>query len=435
MTNHQNKPKEFSPPQGYQQVESRVPGVVVYAPQPEKSEIDQVRSYACPNCGATTVYNVSAGGIACEYCGYIAPINVDQVGHAAQDFEFTLETLSQARLGWGTQRQVLHCDSCGAELSIASGAITNTCAFCASNQVNVLTIPEETLRPRYLIPFKIPPEKTLSLAREWLGKGWYHPAELVGTTILQRFYGLYLPFWAFNARVKADWRAQVGYQETYRHYNASQKRWETRSRTVWRWKNGQANLDINDFLVSGSAPKRISHYILSKLYPFNMKDLVAYEPDFLAGWQAQAYETTLPEAWEAGKKNIREQAKKACYQQIPTSQVRNFSMNAAFSDETWRYILLPVYLAAYRYDNKIYHAMINGQTGTIAGSKPVDWWKVWLVIAAILAPGAFLTLIGLPLILLVGTGAIVSSIGIFLFTIGVIISFFLYQDAKKSEST
>jgi hypothetical protein len=156
-----------------------------------------------------------------------------------------------------------------------------------------------------------------------------------------------------------------------------------------------------------------------------MGDLVAYAPDFLAGWQAQAYETTLTDAWEIGKHTIRENTKKACYQRINSSLVRNFSMSADFDDESWRYILLPVYLAAYRYEGKVFQVMINGQTGAVAGGKPVAWWKIWLAIAAILSPGAFLILIGLPLTLLAGLGVIAIAIGIILFVIGVVISFSL----------
>ena len=428
----QNGP--WAPPEGYIQVESQVPGVIVFAPQPERTEIDQVVSYACPNCGANTAYDVSAGGIACEYCGHVAPVAAAHVGKSAEDFEFTLETLSQARQGWGTQRQVLHCDSCGAELSLPAGGLTNTCAFCASNQVNVITSPEQTLRPRFLIPFKVPPEKTASLASDWMGKGWFHPDALTGNAKVRRFFGVYLPFWTFNAHVDTRWRAEVGYQQSERHYNAGQKRWETRTRTVWKWENGQVALDIENLLVPGSAPQHLSHRILKQLYPFQMADLVAYAPDFLAGWQAQAYETTLTEAWESGKKEIREEAKKACYNRMSSSQVRNFSMSADFADESWRYILLPVYLAAYRYEGKVFQVMINGQSGVVAGSKPVAWWKVWLAIAAILSPGAFLTLIGIPLTLLGGLGILAITAGIILFIIGAVVSALLYQHARKSEA-
>lgn len=435
MVNNTLQDISWSPPQGYTQVESQVPGVIVFAPQPDRTEHDQAVSYDCPNCGANVAYDVSAGGVSCEYCGFVAPVTADRVGRNAEDFEFTIETLTKARRGWGTERQVLHCDSCGGELSLSEGTLTTTCPFCASSQVNVITSQEETLRPRFLVPFKIAPDETISLARTWLGKGWYHPNELAENVGVRRFLGVYLPFWTFNTAVDARWRAEVGYQKSERRYNAHTKRWETRTRTVWKWENGRVHLDIDNLLVTGTAPNHLSHNIIHQLYPFKLDDLVAYRPDYLAGWQAQAYETTLTEAWEIGKKTIRGKAKKACYQRITSNQVRNFTMSADFADESWRYILLPVYLAAYRFEDKVFQVMVNGQTGVVAGSKPVAWWKIWLAIAACLAPGALLILIGLPLTLVGGIGIIAIALGIFLFVIGVIIGFSLYNKARKSEAS
>jgi uncharacterized Zn finger protein (UPF0148 family) len=245
-----------------------VPGVTVFAPQPEHKESGQPVSYACPNCGANTAFDVSAGGIACDYCGYIAPVAAAKVGRAADNFEFTLETLSQARRGWGAQRLVLHCDSCGGELSIPTGSLTTTCAFCASNQVNLITTPEETLRPRFLIPFKITPEGTLPLAKTWLGTGWYHPNALAENVAVRHFVGIYLPFWTFKAQVDAQWRAQVGYQKTERVFNHRNKQWESRTRTDWVWEDGHVNLNVDDLLIPGTAPKHLSYAILKQLYPF-----------------------------------------------------------------------------------------------------------------------------------------------------------------------
>jgi len=420
--------------EGLEQVKSHVPGVIVFAPKSQSRQEDQTKRYTCPNCGAATSYDVASGGIACEHCGYISPVKAKVLGQVADEFEFTLETVSQANRGWGIKRQVLHCDACGGELSLPEGAISTSCPFCASNQVNLVTSLDEFLQPRFLIPFKTTIEQSRQLAKNWLGQGWFHPDELAASSILRRFTGIYLPFWTFDAEITAQWKAQVGYQKTVRHYNASQKRWETRTKIDWRWETGIVPLSIDDLLVTGSSPNRISHTILQRIYPYNMKDLVAYHPDYLAGWQAQAYETTLTDAWETGKQIIRSQAKEACYRDIPTSHVRNFSMTADFADESWRYILLPVYLAAYKFQDQTFQIMVNGQTGAVEGQKPVAWWKIWLSIGGLLAPGLILGLIGLPLLLLGGVGVIPLVLGVILFGIGAFLSFKLYSKARQSEA-
>ena len=164
----------WQPPSNYQLVPSTLEGITVFAPRPADRVVEEPTTYKCPNCGAATKYDVTAGGIACEHCGYTVPAQAQKVGVQAQRSEFTLETLSQAEKGWGLDRRVLHCDSCGAELAIAEGALTATCPFCASNRVNLRQAPSENLRPRFVIPFKITPEIVRQHAREWLGKGWLH---------------------------------------------------------------------------------------------------------------------------------------------------------------------------------------------------------------------------------------------------------------------
>jgi DNA-directed RNA polymerase subunit RPC12/RpoP len=424
----------WSLPEHYHEVESAVPGVIVYAPIPKEAEKDEVKRYACPNCGATVAYDVSAGGVACEYCGYVAPIHAIHVGKTARENEFTLDTVTRSELGWGEKRQELHCDSCGAALSIPYGALTHTCAYCGSNEVNVTVSLDEDPRPRFLIPFKVTPEQSKKRVREWLGKGWLHPDDLATGTIINRLSGIYLPFWTFDTKVDTHWRAQVGHEKTERYYDVNDGRWKTRTRIEWRWEEGQVPLTIDDFLVSGITPARISQRLLQQLYPYQMRDLVTYEPDFLAGWQAQAYEVTLTDAWKTGKTEIREKARNACYQDIASPHVRNFSMSADFQDESWRYILLPIYLAAYRSGEDTFQVLVNGQTGEVAGQKPVAWWKVWLVIAVLLSPGLLLGLIGLPLLLFAGVGAVAIGLGILLFMLGGFLSFLLFRYARDMEA-
>ncbi|MEJ2600282.1 MAG: hypothetical protein P8Z00_18245 [Anaerolineales bacterium] len=432
VPNEISQQESWQPPPGFHAVESQVPGILVYAPLPKTETVEIPGSYKCPNCGATTKYDVSAGGVTCEYCGYTAPAKTKAVGRAAEEAEFTLDTWQKAEQGWGVKRQALHCENCGAVLTLAEGALTATCPFCASNRVTLRVAAQDAIRPRFLVPFKIPLETVRTKALEWMGRGWFHPAELAHSAIIQRFTGIYLPFWTFDAEITALWRAEVGYERQERYYDPGDKSWKTRTVIDWRWENGKVSLAIDDLLIVGSS--RLSRIILERLYPFNLNALVTYSPDYLAGWQAQAYDVTLPAAWEQGKENMRERARDACYEDIPTHHVRNFSMTADFANEAWRYLLLPVYVASYQFEGKVFQVMVNGQTGLVAGQKPVAWWKIWLAIAAMLMPGIILALIGLPGLLLGGAGIILIVFGFVLFLLGGVGAVMLYRRAIASEA-
>ncbi|MCC6148186.1 MAG: hypothetical protein IT308_11540 [Anaerolineaceae bacterium] len=423
---------KWQPPENYTQIPSKVEGITVFAENLTPPEQPKPRSFKCPQCGATTQFDVAAGGVACEHCGYSTAVESQKIGKQAVENEFTLEALKKGEQGWGEERRLLHCTSCGAEIILDQKAISNHCPFCASNEVNLADSESDHLRPRFLVPFKILPQSNQTRTKTWLGKGWYHPDGLSASAIIARFIGIYLPFWTFDANIYANWKAEVGYEHTVRHYDASSKSWKTHTQIRWRWETGQVHLPIDDLVVPASA--HISRHIFNQIMPFNLEELETYNPGFLAGWQAQAYEINLPDAWETGKAVMRERVKESCYANIPTSHVRNFSMQADFTEESWRYILLPLYLAAYRYENKTYQVMINGQSGLIAGQKPVAWWKIWLAIAALLLPGVLLGAIGVPLLLLGGVGILPLLVGFILLIVGGIIAFILYKNAKDSEA-
>jgi len=266
--------------------------------------------------------------------------------------------------------------------------------------------------------------------KEWLGKGWMHPSGLSHAAASTQFRGIYLPFWTFDATIKADWRAEVGYQRTERYYDSTSKSWKKRTRIEWQWESGQITQSPDDWLGIGTT--RISQVLLKRLYPYNLSALTAYNPDFLAGWQALNYDIKLQDAWSTVKAEMRERARKGCRDQIKSSHVRNFSMLADFEDETWRYILLPVYAAAYRFEGVTYQVLINGQTGIVAGLKPVAWWKIWLAITGLLSPGLLLALIGLVLLLFGGIGIFALALAAIIFMVGLVISINIFNQATQA---
>jgi DNA-directed RNA polymerase subunit RPC12/RpoP len=422
----------WQPPENYGQVPSALEGITVYAPvKPVQRDTEPV-TYHCPRCGAVTRYDVAAGGISCEHCGFTAAVKAKTVGMAAREFEFTVETLEKAEQGWGESKLELHCDACGADLVIPEKVLAISCPFCTSNRVNIRPAPSDQLQPLFLIPFQVKPESNVERARKWLGTGWFHPKELSVDTVISHFMGIYLPFFTFDADIDARWKAQVGYERQERYYDSSSKEWRTRTVIDWRWENGRVQVNVDDMILTGSS--HVSRTILERIYPFQLQALKEYKPGFLAGWQAHGADIPLPNAWDDAKGSMRELARKTCHDDIPTRHVRNFSMNADFNNETWRYILLPVYLSSYCFQEKVYQVMINGQTGAISGQKPVAWWKIWLAIAAALSPGLLSGLIGLPLLVVGGVGLIPIFIGVVLLIIGIVFSVDLYRKAVASEA-
>ena len=418
------------PPPGYIPTQSRLAGIEIFMPAPPESVPQpEVVDFKCPQCGAVTAFSAADGGLTCSHCGYYEAPDQAVVGKRAAQFEFTVETMQRLAQGWGTQRKELACQDCGATTTLPVDSLTHTCPFCGSNEVIQRQAAQDVLRPRFLIPFKIVPEACQRIAGAWLGSSWMTPAALQKLAALANFNGVCLPFWTFSAATSASWKAQVGHTRTERYYEHGE--WKTRIVTDWVWESGQAALKIEDLLEPGTA--RLSARLLKEVKTYNLDDLAPYEPKYLAGLQAQAYDIPLEKAWDVGRQEMREQTRQACLSQASTSQVRNFSMDLEFSDESWRYVLLPVYLATYTYEGKPYQVMVNGETGKITGQRPADWNKIWLVIALLLAPGLLLGLFGLLTIPFAGVGLAIGGFGFILLLIGLVIGLILYNKANALD--
>ncbi len=285
------------------------------------------------------------------------------------------------------------------------------------------------LRPRFLVPFKIDAAACHKLTKEWLGSSWMVPGSLKQLARVADFTGVYLPYWTFDARTRATWKAQVGHPRTRRYREGG--KWKERVEIEWRWESGKVQLSIDDLIVEGTS--KLSRLLLDRLKRFDLAALTPYEPEFLAGLQARAYDIPLEDAWEVARQKMREQTREACRSQASTSMIRNFSMDLDFSQETWRYILLPAYVAAYRYQGITFQVMVNGQTGVVAGQRPVDWTRVWLVVAALLAPGVLLGLLGLVTLVFAGLGAAIGGFGFILLVIGIVIAVMIVINAAKLD--
>jgi hypothetical protein len=68
------------------------------------------------------------------------------------------------------------------------------------------------------------------------------------------------------------------------------------------------------------------------------------------------------------------------------NQKRNLLSGATnWSGLTYKHILLPLWVGTYRYRNRRYRVLVNGQTGKVSGAKPNDPLKAFGFFASLTA--------------------------------------------------
>jgi hypothetical protein len=80
---------------------------------------------------------------------------------------------------------------------------------------------------------------------------------------------------------------------------------------------------------------------------------------------------------------MEDQVRQECAREVPGDTHRNLSVDTAFSQMVFRHVLLPLWIAAYRYRERTYRFLVNGQTGEVQGEAPLSWWKITLAVLAV----------------------------------------------------
>jgi hypothetical protein len=73
-----------------------------------------------------------------------------------------------------------------------------------------------------------------------------------------------------------------------------------------------------------------------------------------------------------------------CREAIGGDAQRVLAMTSRYSEVTFKHVLLPVWIGAYRYRDKVYQVLVNAQTGEVDGDRPWSLWKILLLVVAIL---------------------------------------------------
>ncbi len=368
---------------------------------------EHAKKYPCPQCNAELVFDAARSQMKCNYCGYTAVVEQagsmtdvhtrTQVDQAAVDTveehdlnEWLRKATQSPGGGWGAETRSFKCNSCNATIAVEPNVTATVCPFCGSHHVLAQEKSVRLITPESLIPFQVDQKTAIEKFRTWLGKGWFRPNEVkrIAANAEARVQGVYLPFWTFDAQTWSQWWAEAGYyyyvteRRTVVVDGKTQVRDERVRKIRWVPASGQHDEFFDDVLVY--ATRSVKEKILSRLYPFDTKKLVPYRPQYLAGWRAEEYQIDLAEGWKMGEAIIQERVRQACDREVPGDTHRNLRVKTRFGNLTFKHALLPVWIASYRFNDKVYNFMVNGQTGKVQGEAPISWWKVALTVLVVL---------------------------------------------------
>ncbi|HEX5104461.1 MAG TPA: hypothetical protein VFV87_11650, partial [Pirellulaceae bacterium] len=285
------------------------------------------------------------------------------------------------------------CKTCGAQVATEPSQRSYVCPFCDSTYVQELP-PEKTgrQRPEFVIGFAITPDQAHAEFKKWLGRNsWYRPGDLaVAASVADKLKGIYLPFWSFSMLAQSAWRAQIGeYWYRTETYTTTDSKGNTTTHTrqvretEWWPCGGRHHRYYSGYLVSGS--KGLPQSQSLRIQPFNLPALKRYEPYFLAGWLAEEYSIARDEALVLCQQEFQRQENANVARFLPGDTHSSLEVQTQFSQVNSDLCLLPIYILSYRYKEKVYRYLLNGQTGKMDGDKPVSGQRIGIAVGVALA--------------------------------------------------
>jgi predicted RNA-binding Zn-ribbon protein involved in translation (DUF1610 family) len=333
---------------------------------------------ACSQCGAKLNFVPGTSSLKCPYCGIEMPVPQSEKRVVELDYRDFLEKAIQEKES--SEAQIIKCDRCGAETTMPAETVAGICPFCGANMVFSESA-SHPIKPDSLLPFQISQRNAFANFSRWIKKLWFAPGDLKHYARSEsKLAGVYVPFWTYDSNTVTSYQGMRGdYYYTTETYTAMENgRSVTRTRQVrhtrWTPVSGTVFNAFDDILIlaSRSLPKKYA----DRLEPWDLDHLVPYKDAFLSGFRAESYQVSLPQGFEAAKEAMEPVIRTSIRHDIGGDEQQIHSAHTQYRDITFKHILLPVWLSAYRFREKIYRILINARTGEVQGERPYSAWKI-----------------------------------------------------------
>lgn len=340
---------------------------------------DATDGFACTNCGAELTYQPGTTTLTCQYCG--AENEIPEIEGDVEELDFHTFLTEKAGQQEQITQHLVKCDSCGASCTLDPNVTATECAYCSTPLVVENARDESVIQPKSLLPFKLSQDKALTEFKVWVSKRWFAPNDLKKASLnFDHFKGVYVPYWTYDTDTTSSYVGQRGdyYYETQHYTTMENGKSVSKTRQVrkirWRSARGTVSKLFDDILVP--ATQSLPQKCIEKLEPWDLQNLVPFEKSFLSGFIAEKYAIDLEGGFDRAKQIADVTIRKLIKRDIGGDEQRITRVNTNYSDITFKHLLLPVYVCAYRFKEKLYRFLINGRTGEVQGERPWSWIKL-----------------------------------------------------------
>lgn len=342
------------------------------------------RIFPCDECGADLEFSIGTQSLKCPFCGAVKTIEIaDDAKIIEHDFHAMLEQLKNQRMQGvkddesAENEHAVRCSSCGADV-VFQGTLTSTqCPYCASPLQRDKIHDAPTRVPvDGVLPFQIPEPDAAARLRAWVKSLWWAPNDFKKQGASGKFNGVYLPYYTFDSLTYTKYTGQRG--DHYYVTVGEGKDQRQERRTSWTFCSGEFQRFFDDVLII--ATKVQNKGLMEQLEPWPLNRCIPFTQQVLAGMFARTYDVSLDDGFSDARHKIDTALTADVRQRIGGDEQSISSQRTTYNAVTFKHLLLPVWLMAYRYKDKPYRVVINAVTGEVQGERPYSLVKIMAAI-------------------------------------------------------
>lgn len=320
---------------------------------PEGLRAVDAQRFMCPKCGGRMSFSPDGQSLTCEYCSRNHKFTA-QPG-TADEKDFIIAMATARGHGKPLNQQVFHCEGCGCEFILPPNQISSTCVYCGSPHVVNWESKEQMLAPDGIIPHAFDQKRAIKQLVDWVEGNNIQPEGKVEPP-----RGVYLPLWTFDIGGEIDYVGQTVNDENLDlKYN---------SQSYIRVSDSYP-VQINDLPIP--AARKLSGVFQQLIPTYELRAIKPYEAGYLADWPAEVYDIPMAEA----SLDARAQALARFKRELPTliAPVQLLSASSAkMTVESFRLVLLPVWMTELQFGGREHLVLINGMNGEVRSDLPEE---------------------------------------------------------------